>query len=571
MHRLSFSAAALALLGIAVQPAAAMPQPYQPAVANAPAVPMAMHTDIQTTPVRSQVIDLPKGRSAVIDLPADAGDVFVSNPNVTDAVLRTPRRVFVMGVNAGVSDVLFFDGSGRQILNLSVRVDAATDELSDTVRRMFPNTHVDVQSLNGQVVLSGMAADDGQADQILRLAQTFVDKPEHVVNLMSIAGKDQVTLKVRIVEVERSAIKQLGLATAMTYNFGSQSYSFGRANTYGTNGQYFGGTGACYGQTGAKTTNSTLTNSTTAGVNASTSTSNGTAQVITTGSPPTTTTTTFLTGNGSTTLSTTSPGDVTTQTIASTLAGGVTAATTATNAATTLLTSTIGMNNSSCLQAFERVGLARTLAEPNLTAVSGESAKFLVGGEFPVPVDEDNLGHITVVFKPFGVGLGFTPVVLSSGRISLKLSTEVSELTNTGSFSLNNTFTIPALDVRRAETTVEMQSGSSMMIAGLLQSKYKQTVDSLPGLTSLPIIGALFRSRDFLSDETEMVVIVTPYIVRPGDPDQFQTPADNLQIAGDASTVFMGRLNKVIRAKTGTAPSAPDPAPYQAPVGYVIE
>ena len=173
--RLPILAVSLMALGsLAALPAAATPQPYQPAMIKpigAPAAPM--RTDIQTGPVRTQVIDLPKGRSAVIDLPADAGDVFVSNPEVTDAVLRTPRRVFIMGVNSGVSDVLFFDGNGRQILNLSVRVDAATDELSDTVRRLFPNTHVDVQSLNGQVVLSGMAADDGQALTLAKASGTL--------------------------------------------------------------------------------------------------------------------------------------------------------------------------------------------------------------------------------------------------------------------------------------------------------------------------------------------------------------------------------------------------------------
>ncbi len=509
---LTFGVALLALSGLIALPAGATPQPYRPATVAAP-VAGPVRADAQTTAVRSQIVDLPKGRSAVIDLPADAGDVFVSNPNVTDAVLRTPRRVFIMGVNPGVSDVLFFDGGGRQIMNLSVRVDASTDELADTVHRLFPNAHVDVQSLNGQVVLSGMAANDGQADQILRLASTFADKPEHVINLMSIAGKDQVTLKVRIVEVNRSTIKQLGLSTDYTWNFGSQSYSFSRGNGYGTNGSFYGSTGACYKQAGATTLN---------GTNTVTSTT------------PTTT--------GSVTTTVTNTG-----------------------------TSTYGATNNTCLAAFERVGLARTLAEPNLTTVSGETGKFLAGGEFPIPVDEDSQGHITVSFKPFGVGLGFTPVVMSSGLISLRVSTEVSELTNTGAYAVSANFTIPALSVRRAETTVEMPSGSSLMIAGLLQSKYKQTVDSLPGLTSLPVLGSLFRSRDFLSDETEMVVIVTPYIVSPTDPNAIQTPADNLQIAGDAATIFLGTLNKVIRAKTGAPATAPDSGPYQAPVGYVIE
>lgn len=476
---LAFGASVLALA--AQTPADATPHPYTP---TAVAAPVRASTDAvtrvqtQTAPIKVQVLNLPKGRPAIVDLPADAGDVFVSNPNVADAVLRTPRRIFVMGVNPGVSDAIFFDGMGRQIMNLSIRVDAPTDELADTVQKLFPNSHVEVQSLNGHVVLSGMAQTDAQADQVVRLAQSFVEKPDDVVNLMSIAGKDQVSLKVRIVEVNRSSIKQLGLSTAVTYNAGTHSYSFGQADSYGTNGQNYGGKGLCYNETNT--------------------------------------------------------------------------------------------GNSACLQAFERAGLARTLAEPDLTAVSGESAKFLAGGEFPVPVGQDNQGRITVEFKPFGVGLGFTPVVLSNGRISLRLSTEVSELTNTGSFTLNNTFTIPALDVRRAETTVEMQSGSSLMIAGLLQSKYKQTIDSLPGLTSLPIIGALFRSRDFLSDETEMVVIVTPYIVSPTDPNAQQTPADGLQIADDATTIFMGRLNKVIRGESGAPASAPPP-PYAGPVGYVIE
>ena len=489
MKSLMFSAAALALVGLAAQPAAATPQPYQPAMTKpigAPAAPM--HTDMQSAPGRTQVIDLPKGRSAVIDLPADAGDVFVSNPNVTDAVLRTPRRVFIMAVSAGVSDVLFFDGNGRQILNLSVRVDAPTDELSDTVHRLFPNTHVDVQSLNGQVVLSGMAADDGQADQILRLAQSTVDDPKHVINLMTVAGKDQVTLKVRVIEVDRTTIKQLGFANSFSFaGTNGATYSLSEASNFGVNNALLGGVTGGYGYV------------------------NGTTSVL------------------------------------------------------------------SNIEAFERVGLARTLAEPNLTTVSGEAAKFLAGGEFPVPISEDDEGRVTVEFKPFGVGLGFTPVVLSSGRISLKVSSEVSELTNTGAFTsastaTSSTLTIPALTVRRAETTVEMTSGSSMMIAGLLQSNVKQSISALPGLTTLPIIGALFRSRDFENDETEMVVIVTPYIVRPGDPDQFQTPADNLQITGDATAIFFARMNKVIPATDGATASAAVPSqPYQAPVGYVIE
>ncbi|HTM80578.1 type II and III secretion system protein family protein [Asticcacaulis sp.] len=467
-----------------------------------------LQVQTQSAPVKTQVLNLPKGRSAVVDLPVDASDVFVSNPAVADAVLRTPRRIFVLGVANGQSDAIFFDGMGRQILNLSIIVDAPTDGLADAIGRLFPGTHVEVQSVNGHVVLSGIAHDVGESDQISRLAASFAGSPDNVLNLMTIAGKDQVTLKVRIVEVNRSSIKQLGLSSSITYNNGTKSYSFGRSNTYGANGGFQGGKGLCYGQ--AKT----------------------------------------ATLNGSTTTTTTSGGTTTTVSNSGKL--------------------NYGTSSDACLEAFEHAGLARTLAEPNLTAVSGESAKFLAGGEFPVPTGEDDQGRVSITFKPFGVGLGFTPVVLSGGRISLKISTEVSELTNTGAFTVSGGVTIPALSVRRAETSVEMQSGSSLMIAGLLQSKLKESLDSLPGMTSLPVLGSLFRSRDFLNDETEMVVLVTPYIVDPTNPDAMQTPADNLQAASDMSATFMGTLNRIVKP-AGDSTQAAAAAPYQAPVGYVIE
>ena len=197
------------------------------------------------------------------------------------------------------------------------------------------------------------------------------------------------------------------------------------------------------------------------------------------------------------------------------------------------------------VQAFERVGLVRTLAEPTLTAISGESAKFLAGGEFPVPVGQDNLGRVTVEFKQFGVGLGFTPVVLSHGRISLKISTEVSELTNIGAFILSNnngtntsapSLSIPGLNVRKAETVVELPSGGA----------------------------------DFQQNESELVVIVTPYLVKPGRPDQLSTPADGLQIADDLQTNLLGRINSGF-GKKPAAPAATSSQTYQGPFGYVVD
>jgi pilus assembly protein CpaC len=218
------------------------------------------------------------------------------------------------------------------------------------------------------------------------------------------------------------------------------------------------------------------------------------------------------------------------------------------------------------------------LAEPNLTAVSGETAKFLAGGEFPVPVAKDNQGNITVDFKTFGVGLSFTPVVLSPNRISLQISTEDSELTTTGAFTLQGGtsqvngqtvttagLTIPALSVRRAETTVELPSGGSFAIAGLMQHETKQVIDGFPGLKDMPVLGALFRSRDFENDETELVVLVSAYLAEPTTESAYAAPTDGFVAPSDPETLLLGRLNSVY--KQTDKPLTPEAA---APVGFVV-
>jgi len=452
-----------------------------------------VRVDLSSDVTRTQSLSLPKGKSAVIDLPTDARDVLVSDPKIANVVLSTPRRIYVLGVDGGQTDAAFFDAAGRQLLRLNIRVDQDVTALGDTLNRILPGSTIRVESVNQTIVLSGEVPSSADADKALRLAQGFVAKPEQIVNMLSVAESEQVMLKVRIVEVNRTIIKQLGInLSSLVAKVGATNLSVADASTFGLNSALVGG----------------------------------------------------LTGVVSSTSST-----------------------------------KYGIKSASeTIQAFERSGLIRTLAEPNLTAVSGESAKFLVGGEFPVPTDEDATGHITVTFKQYGVGLGFTPVVLSKGRISLKLSTEVSEITDTGGFTLagststtsgatitSPTLVVPGLNVRRAETVVELPSGRSMMIAGLLQSVSKQTLDSLPGLGQLPVVGALLRSRDFQQGETELVVIVTPYLVKPVLPGQLQTPADGLQIADDLETNLLGKLNKSV-GKT-----APTGKTYQGPFGYVVE
>jgi pilus assembly protein CpaC len=403
-----------------------------------------------------------------------------------------------------------------------------------------------------------------------------VSSPEKVLNMLSIAGKDQVMLQVRIVEVQRNVIKQLGVSSSLLFNDGLKTYGLGRENTFGVNGGLLGGSDLCYGRDNVRTTNFNNNNTST---NQSGTTSGSTGSTSTSATNSTTTSTvTLIDINGNpVTLAADSVGSITKTAANSTAVNGGTSSGSS-NALTNLLTSVAttayktatGNNTSACLQAFERVGLVRTLAEPNLTVLSGESGTFLAGGEFPVPTGTDTTGKVSIEFKPYGVGLGYTPLVLSGGRISLKLSTEVSELSSLGAYSITSggsTLTVPGLTVRRAETTVELPSGGSLMIAGLLQQTTKQTIDALPGITSMPVLGALFRSRDYLNGETELVIIITPYIVDPTRPQNLQTPADGLRLAGDMSTVLLGRLNQVVKAPAGANAGRA----YQGPVGYVIE
>ncbi|MBC7667388.1 MAG: type II and III secretion system protein family protein, partial [Gemmatimonadaceae bacterium] len=368
-----------------------------------------------------------------------------------------------------------------------------------------------------------------------QIATQFVAKPENVLNMLTIAGKDQVMLKVRIVEVQRNIIKQLGFnANALLGQLGQTQYSMGFSPTYGVNGGLMGGLTGGYSADTTKT------------------------PVISRDTLVTTPVFDAATGLYHNEYSYKPYDFVDKNDPLSSIKN---------------LVGDTGLNKAAAMiQAFERVGLVRTMAEPNLTVVSGEAGKFLVGGEFPVPTGQDTTGKVTIEFKPYGVGLGYTPIVLSGGRISLKLSTEVSELSSLGAYTLTSTngnaaLVVPGLTVRRAETTVELPSGGSLMIAGLLQQQTKQNIDALPGMTNLPILGSLFRSRDYLNGETELVIIVTPYIVDPTKPQNLQTPADGLQTASDMSTVLLGRLNKVVKAPAGANAGRA----YQGPVGYVIE
>ncbi|MDB5735413.1 MAG: outD [Alphaproteobacteria bacterium] len=476
-----------------------------------------------------QRLTLSLDKAAVVQLDADARDVLVSNPDMVDAVVRTPRRIFLLANKVGQTNAFFFGADGKQILALDIRVEKDVLDLTGLMKASLPNSAIAVQAMNDNIVLTGSVNSALESTRAADLAARFAGDPKKVVNMLSVAGGAQVMLKVRIAEMDRNVAKQFGVDLSAAGKVGGVPLAIGTSNPYGLLGRALSDmSGGQAGSACASQFFPAIANAATTTVT-STPTLDATGGVVPAGTPVTTTT------NSST-------------------------------------GSACPNNAQGVLKALEQVGLVHMLAEPNLTAVSGETAKFLAGGEFPVPAGRDTQGNVSIQFKQFGVGLSFTPVVVSPGRISLQLSSEVSELTNTGSFTLAGAagaggVTIPALSVRRTETTVELPSGGSFAVAGLMQHNTKQVVDGFPGVKDLPVLGALFRSRDFADDQTELVVLVSAYLVEPNTESAFAAPTDGFVAPTDPETLLLGRLNAVYKKKPGDKPIQNQAA---EPVGFVV-
>jgi len=495
---------AAALLIAAMAPAAAqMSRPATPANSAKPAEADARIVQVATgqgQPV-NQHLTLGLNKAAIVELDADAKDVLISSPDIADAVVKSPRRIILLGTKTGQTNAFFFDGRGHQVLSLDIRVEKDVADLAAMIKANLPNSAIKVAALNDNVVLSGRVASAAEATRAADLSASFAGDPKKVVNMISVSDGEQVMLRVHVSEMQRQVAKQFGINLSGIKMINGTPLVLSTSNPFGLLGSAI----------------SDLSG----------------AQVGSVCVPPSTFANPLAVANS----------------------GG---------------SCFINNNIQGNLKALETVGLLHTLAEPNLTAVSGETAKFLAGGEFPVPAGRDQQGNVSITFKQFGVGLSFTPVVLSGGRISLQISTEVSELTNTGAFTLGgvgsaNAVTIPALNVRRAETTVELPSGGSFAIAGLMQHTTKQQIDAFPGVKDLPVLGALFRSRDFQNAETELVVMVTPYLVNPVAEAALAKPSDGYITPTDPETLLLGKLNTVY--KKSANPLTPEAA---APVGFVV-
>ncbi len=433
---------------------------------------------------QTRTLSLGINKSMVIELPADVRDVLVSNPAVADAVVRTARRVFVIGMSAGDTNIFLFDGADRQIAVLNLTVQRDVTGIQATIADLMPGAHIAVEPVNDGVILRGIVESAAQAQTAVDVATRFVGEASRVVNALQIAGGEQVHLRVTIAEVQRTALRQLGI------NIGN-----------------FTGT---------------------------------TAQPVT-----------QEIGNATLSALTSNPFSISGQAIS--------------NSALDI----VGDGFSARIRALEQDGIIRTLAEPNLTAISGEAAQFLAGGEFPVPVSRDTQGNVVVEYKPFGVGLGFTPVVLAGDRISLQIETEVSELTGEGAFTLRgdngNDLTIPGLRVRRASTMVELPSGGSIVMAGLIDQRLRHNMDGIPGLMNLPVLGQLFRSSDFQRSQTELAIFITPYLAQAVARQDLVRPDENLRPASDLSTLFFNRLIEQYGVQ-GQAPSGR----YHGHAGFIV-
>jgi pilus assembly protein CpaC len=483
----STSAAALLIalgLAAAVPVTAADQRTGEP---NAPAI------AVIGSDATARFLPLGVGKSVVIDLPRDIKDVLVADPKIANAVIRSSRRAYIIGVAVGQTNIFFFDAQGQQIGGFDIAVKRDLNGIRAAIKQALPVSDIQVEAVGDGILLTGNVATSAEAQMAFDIAgrllgvgtNPMVTDGSKVVNAITVQGRDQIMLKVTVAEVRRDVIKQLGVNFNASLGYGSAVLNFNTTNPFSAVG----------------------------------------AALSTTAISPT-----FK---------------------------GVTAT----------------------LQAMERAGVIRTLAEPTLTAISGESASFLAGGQFPVPTGlscttntSPPVCQPSIDFKQFGVSLNFTPMVLAEGRISLKVLTEVSNLSTDNALTLQfpgsaQPLTVPSILTRRADTTVELPSGGSLALAGMIQDQTTQQINGIPGLMQLPVLGTLFKSRDFINNQTELMVLVTPYIARAVALKNLSRPDDGFADASDPATILLGNLNRIY----GVPGRPPAKSPYRGSYGFILD
>ncbi|PLK25204.1 secretion system protein [Porphyrobacter sp. TH134] len=473
-------------------------------VAAIAAVPMAVMP--ATTAIAQQIVSprqdivLSIGKGELVTVPGSMADVFVANDAVADVQIKSQRQLYVFGKAGGETTIYASNDRGDVIFSANIRVGSNIGSIDQMLTMAMPDAKVSVSTMGSNtVLLTGTVGAPEDAAEAERLVTAFLGEDANVISRLKTATPLQVNLHVKFAEVSRSLLREIG--GNLTTIDGSSGFNIGV------------GTGRTLGGANAWQTNGPL------------GTGNAVAQSA------------FVLPDG-----TRIPGPAVDSLGGTTLSG---------------LGQLFGVDMLGALDLSEQLGLVTTITEPNLTALSGETATFLAGGEFPIPIAQ-GLGQVTVQFRQFGVSLAYTPTVLASGRISMRVRPEVSELSTQGAITLNG-FQVPAITTRRTETTVELGSGQSFMIAGLMSSNSQNSLEKAPGLGDVPILGNLFRSRSFRKGETELVIVVTPYLVKPVDAKDIKLPTDGYQSADEFQQLLGYQNHNGVSGAERPGPVAAEP------------
>lgn len=425
----------------------------------------------------SEPLNVPMNRAVVVESDVSFAEVSIANPGIADISTLSDKSIYVLGITPGRTTMTLLSPDGKLISNVDVQVTPDIAEFKERLKQILPGESIDVRTANDGIVLSGTVSSTAKLDLALDLAGRYA--PDRISNLMTVGGTQQVMLKVRFAEMQRSVSKTIASSLA-----GAQGTDFFESGSYLTPGNSLGSN-------------------------------------------------------------------------ISTIAGA--------EAAGTLSGSLGSLQFAVLLEALESKGVVRTLAEPNLTALSGQQAKFLAGGEYPVPIAQEG-GQITVEFKPFGVELNFVPTVVDGDLINLVIDAAVSSIDSTNSLN-TGALSISSFKRRQTSTTVEMRDGESFAIAGLLQDDFRNLNGQIPFLGDLPILGALFRSSAYQRAQTELVIIVTPHLVTPTRGTAMALPTDRVRIPTEAEFFLLGKTEGKQKGPAGEVARQDFSGSY----GYVME
>ncbi len=433
----------------------------------------------------TSALTVPMNRAVVVESDQPFAELSIANPGIADISTLSDRSIYVLGKAPGRTTLTLLAPDGKLITNVDVQVSLDVAEFKERLQQILPGENIEVRTANDGIVLSGVVSSTAKLDRALDLAKRYA--PDRVSNLMVVGGTQQVMLKVRFAEMQRSVTKRLQSSLSMHSEAGSRNNL-----AIGTGANKDGALSVANGGLG-------------------------------------TTTQTGSFGVGFT---------------AGSIQFGI------------------------LLEALESKGLVRTLSEPNLTALSGQEAKFLAGGEYPIPVRNEN-DTVTVEYKPFGVELAFTPRVVDGDIINLAINAAVSSIDTTVQTSVGTGITLNAFKRREAETTVEMRDGQSFAIAGLLQDDFTNSNGQVPWLGDVPVLGALFRSADFQRKQSELVIIITPHLVSPTSGEALALPTDRVKAPTEAELFLFGKTASTGKSRGAVGEVAKQD--YSGSYGYVME